>query len=100
MRAALEAGEAVIAPTVLDGWGPEMPPFHYVVYDEAGIVHIDSTQFTAPRDSQNLLYYYRSYDDQTIRVMDLRRFDLNAKEVKKLGTTSIQPIVDMSSSAK
>ncbi len=222
VRAALEAGEAVIAPTVLEGWGPDAPPFHYVVYDKAGgciviepiegklkihdnplgvmtnspsfdwhitnlrnyvalnprnvppvelngvklqglgqgsgmlglpgdftppsrfvraavfsacampapdaakgilqvfhilnnfdipvgiarekdkagIVHTDSTQFTAARDPQNLLYYYRSYDDQTIRVVDLRKFDLNAKEVKKLGTTSTQQIVDMSSNAK
>ena len=36
VRAAIEAGQAIIAPTVLEGWGPEPPPFHYVVYDKSG----------------------------------------------------------------
>lgn len=221
VRAAIEAGQAVIAPTVLEGWGPEPPPFHYVVYDKTGacivieplegklkiqdnplgvltnsptfewhmtnlrnyialnprnvppivvdgvklqafgqgsgmlglpgdftppsrfvraavfsataipspnadqgilqvfhilnnfdipvgvsreedkgIVHTDYTQFTVARDPQNLRYYYKSYNDQTIRMVDLRKFDLEAKEVKKLVPTSTQPIVDMSADAK
>ena len=207
VRAALEAGQAVIAPTVLEGWGPEAPPFHYVVYDKTGacivieptdgklkiydnplgvltnsptfdwhltnlrnyialnprnvppveisglklqqlgqgsgmlglpgdfsppsrfvraavfgaaaipapdvdrgilqvfhilnnfdiplgvaraedqgVVHSDYTQFTAARDPQNLRYYYKSYNDQTIRMVDLRKFDLDAKEVKRINT--------------
>ena len=36
VRSAIEAGQAIIAPTVLNGWGPEPPPFHYVVYDKTG----------------------------------------------------------------
>lgn len=36
VRSAIEAGQAIIAPTVLEGWGPEPPPFHYVVYDKSG----------------------------------------------------------------
>ncbi len=222
VRGAVERGEAVIAPTVLDGWGPEAPPFHYVVYDKTGaciviepvdgklkiynnplgvmtnspgfdwhmtnlrnyialnprnvppveidsvklqafgqgsgmlglpgdftppsrfvraavfsataipspdanqgilqvfhilnnfdipvgvarevdskgVIHTDYTQFTTARDPQNLCYYYKSYEDQTIRMVDLRKFDLNAKDVKKLGTKSTQPVVDMSAEAK
>ena len=222
VRSAIEAGEGVIAPTVLEGWGPEAPPFHYVVYDntgasiviepvdgklkvhdnrlgvltnspafdwhitnlrnyialnprnvppveidgvklqplgqgggmlglpgdfsppsrfvrasvfsaaaipspnadrgilqvfhilnnfdipvgvaravEKGIIHSDYTQFTVARDPQSLRYYYKTYDDQTIRMVDLRKFDLNAKEVKKITTMgSKQQIVDMSGEAK
>jgi len=222
VRAAIEAGDAVIAPTVLEGWGPQPPPFHYVVFDKtgaciviepidgklkifnnplgvltnspsfdwhmtnmrnyialnprnvppvevdgvklqafgqgsgmlglpgdftpparfvraavfsataipspnvdagilhvfhilnnfdipvgvaretdkAGVVHTDYTQFTVARDPQNLRYYYKSYDDQTIRMVDLRKFDLNAKEVKKLSPRGAQTIVDMSAEAK
>jgi choloylglycine hydrolase len=222
VRAAVERGRAVIAPTVLEGWGPEAPPLHYAVYDKTGeciviepidgklkiydnplgvltnsptfdwhmtnlrnyialnprnvppveidgvklqafgqgsgmlglpgdytpparfvraavfsataipsanaeqgilqVFHIlnnfdipvgiarerdkagtlftDSTQFTGARDPQNLRYYYRSYDDQTIRMVDLRKFDLNAKEVKTIGTKSTQSVVDMSATAK
>jgi len=222
VRAAITAGQVVIAPTVLEGWGPEAPPLHYAVYDKTGaciviepvdgklkvydnplgvltnsptfdwhltnlrnyialnprnvppveiagvklqqlgqgsgmlglpgdftppsrfvraavfsaaafpapsvdqgilqvfhilnnfdipigvareehqgVVHSDYTQFTAARDPQNLRYYYKSYDDQTIRVVDLGKFDLNAKEVRKINTKgSQQIIVDMSAEAK
>ena len=66
-----------------------------------GIVHSDYTQFTVARDPQSLRYYYKTYNDQTIRMVDLRKFDLNAKEVKKLSTMgSKQPIVEMSAEAK
>jgi hypothetical protein len=33
-------------------------------------------------------------------MVDLRKFDLDAKDVKKLGTKSTQPVVDMSGEAK
>jgi len=222
VKGAVEAGEACIAPTVLQGWGPEAPPLHYVVYDKTGasiviepvdgklkvhnnpvgvltnsptfdwhltnlrnyialnprnvppieidrmklqqfgqgsgmlglpgdftpparfvravvfsatalpspnvnqgilqVFHIlnnfdipegvardvvkgqiyaDRTQFTVARDPQNLRYYYKSYDDQTIRMVDLKKFDLNAKEIRNLDTAGTQQtIVDMSAEAK
>ena len=60
-------------------------------------MHADQTLFTVMRDPQNLRMYYKSYDDQTIRVVDLNRFDLDAKEVMRLPTaTDTQPVVDMS----
>jgi choloylglycine hydrolase len=48
------------------------------------------------RDPQNLRFYYKTYDDQTIRMVDLNKFDLDGKEIKKLSTRSDQPVVDMS----
>lgn len=68
--------------------------------DKAGVVLTDYTQFTVAHDTQNLRYYYKSYDDQTIRMVDLRKFDLNAKEIKKLSPKDTQPVVDMSAEAK
>ncbi len=68
---------------------------------EKGIIHSDYTQFTVARDPQSLRYYYKTYDDQTIRMVDLRKFDLDAKEVKKINTMGTkQTIVDMSGEAK
>ena len=65
--------------------------------DPKGGVHADQTLFTVMRDPQNLRMYYKSYDDQTIRMVDLNRFDLDAKEVMRLPTaTDTQPVVDMS----
>jgi choloylglycine hydrolase len=36
VRLAIENNEVVIVPTILEGWGSEAPPFHYVVYDKSG----------------------------------------------------------------
>ncbi len=36
VRQAIEAGNVVITPTVIAGWGPTPPPFHYVIYDQSG----------------------------------------------------------------
>jgi choloylglycine hydrolase len=62
-----------------------------------GTVHADQTLFTVMRDPQNLQVYYKSYEDQTIRMVDLKRFDLDAKEIMRLPTAAnSQPVVDMS----
>ncbi len=36
LRAALEAGDAVVAPTLVPGWPPTPQPFHWIVYDRDG----------------------------------------------------------------
>ncbi len=221
VRGAIERGEAVITPTVIDHWGPEAPPFHYVVYDKTGasiaiepvggglvihdnplgvmtnspsfdwhmtnlrnyitlnplnapplkidgesfaqlgqgsgmfglpgdftppsrfvraaffsktaipartaqggveqvfhilnnfdipvgvsrevgdgVVHTDYTLLTIARDPQSLRYYYKSYGDQTIRMVDLKQLDLNAREIKLVSTSQQQPIVDMTAAVK
>jgi choloylglycine hydrolase len=217
VRAAIESGEAVVAPTLLPGWPPQVQPFHWIVYDKSGKAlviepiggklvlsdnplgvftnsptfdwhmtnlrnyialnprdvppikidgttfqsfgmgngmlglpgdftppsrfvraavfsstalpatdttagiykgfHIlnnfdipvgvarvkedgksaaDQTLFTTMRDPQNLRMYYKTYEDQTIRMVDLNKFDLDAKEVKKLATDGEQTVIDMS----
>lgn len=65
-----------------------------------GKIYSDNTQATVARDPKNLKYYYRTYDDQTIRVVDMKKFDLNAKAPKMLDTKGPQSIVDMSSDLK
>ena len=216
VRKAVESGAVIITPTVLDGWGPTPPPFHYVVYDKSGksiviepiggklvvydnplgvftnsptfdwhmtnlrnyialrshdvpavdiygtvlkpigqgngmlglpgdftptsrfvratafsltavpsenategilqVFHIlnnfdiplgasvettngvnyyDYTQLTVARDPQNLTYYYKSYDDQTLRKFDMKALDLGQPDVKKWSVKGKQVIVDM-----
>ncbi len=57
-------------------------------------MHADQTIFTVMRDPQALRMYYKSFEDQTIRMVDLNRFDLDAKEVMRLPTaTDTQPVV-------
>lgn len=67
---------------------------------ENGVTHSDFTQATVVHNPNNLKYYFRTYDDQTIRLVDLSTFDLNAKEIKKVSTKGTQPFVDVSQSLK
>ncbi|MCD6046033.1 MAG: Choloylglycine hydrolase [Gammaproteobacteria bacterium] len=60
------------------------------------VTQTDYTLLTMARDLENLRYYYKSYDDQTIRMVQLKHFDLNAKTIKTLSTKGKQPVVDMS----
>jgi len=71
-------------------------PVGAVRADENGKAEADQTLFTAMRDPQNLRMYYRTYADQTIRMVDLKKFDLDAKQVKKLSTKGAQTVLDMS----
>ena len=64
------------------------------------VVQSDYTMLTAARDPQNLAYYYKSYDDQTIRMIQLNKFDLNAKAIKFYNTKSKQTFVNISDKLK
>ena len=67
---------------------------------EEGVIHSDYTMLTVARDPKHFRFYYKTYDDQTIRMVDLSKFDLNAKPIKKISTESEQPIVDMTDKLK
>jgi choloylglycine hydrolase len=72
-------------------------PYGVARTNEGGGMHADETIFTVMRDPQALRMYYKSYEDQTIRMVDLNRFDLDAKEVMRMPTTAdTQAVVDMS----
>ena len=64
------------------------------------VIHTDYTMLSTARDPQSLRYYYKSYDDQTIRMVDLKKFDPTAKAIKMLSTKSEQPIVDLTADVK
>lgn len=67
---------------------------------EDGKIYSDYTMLTTARDSKNLRYYYKTYTDQTIRRVDLKSFDLDAKTIKRLSTKSEQSFVDVSKKLK
>lgn len=67
---------------------------------ENNVVYTDETIATAVRDPQALHFYYRTYDDQTIKRIDLKKFDFNAKELKTMPTAGKQSFVDVSSELK
>lgn len=65
-----------------------------------GVTHSDYTMATCVRDPQALKYYLRTYQDQTIRVVDLNAFNLDEKKIKSLTPSGQQVIIDISSNLK
>lgn len=62
-----------------------------------GITYSDYTLATTVKDPQALKYYLRTFNDQTIRVVDLKTFKFDAKAIKKASTSGTEKAVDISS---
>ncbi len=57
------------------------------------------TQWTAVSDTKNLRWYFKTYDDQNIHVVDVKRaVDAAKGEIRTIDMKSEQPIVDASTS--
>lgn len=56
----------------------------------------EETQMICARDPQSLKYYFKSYNNQTINVVDLTRFDLAAKTIKSLNVLGKSRAIDIS----
>ena len=46
-----------------------------------GTIYADYTQLTCARDPHTLKFYYKTYNNQTIKEFDLNLFDANSKEI-------------------
>lgn len=60
----------------------------------------DFTQITCVRDPQSLKYYFKTYDDQSIKVVDLTKFDFDAKGIKTLKITGKESYIDVTANFK
>lgn len=67
---------------------------------QGGIIHTDYTMITCVKEPASLNYYFKTYDDQTIKKVDLNQFDWSAKKIKLLSTSGTQKIQDISSQLK
>lgn len=65
-----------------------------------GVIYSDSTQATCVRDPNSLKFYFKTLADQTIRMLDLKKFDLDAKAIKQAEVTGTQSAVDFSMNLK
>lgn len=65
-----------------------------------GVTYSDYTQATVVHNPAESKYYFRTYDDQTIKLVNLEAFDKQAKEIKKASTSGRQPYVDVSKELK
>jgi choloylglycine hydrolase len=52
---------------------------------------IDYTRWTTVSDLAHLRFYFQTYEDSSIRMVDQIRFDLDAKELKTIPMTSTAP---------
>lgn len=75
-------------------------PVGLVRAEENGVVHTDATLATAVRDPQSLKFYFRTYEDQNLRVIDLNTFDLNAKTLQSFTLSKEQSYEDVSAQFK
>jgi choloylglycine hydrolase len=58
---------------------------------------LELTQWTAVSDTKNLRWYFRTYDDQSIRMVDLRQaVDAADGDIKQIKMQSTQPIANAS----
>jgi choloylglycine hydrolase len=60
----------------------------------------ERTQFTSVKDPNALKYYYKSYQDQGIKFIDLKQFDLNAKSIRSMLVQGSGTSLDVSTSMK
>ena len=112
VRAAVYGATAVPSPTAEEGVKQVFHilnnfdiPIGVAAEKQDGRTSYDYTMFTVARDPQNMRYYWKTYDDQTIRMVDLKALRLDdpslaigsAPKVRLLSTATAQPIVDMSS---
>jgi choloylglycine hydrolase len=63
---------------------------------EGNVIHSDYTQVTCVRDPKALKYYFKTYKDQSIKFVDLNKFDLNAKVTKRVETNGKDRAEDIS----
>jgi choloylglycine hydrolase len=60
----------------------------------------DYTQWTSAADLKNLRYYFRTYDNSRIRMVDLRAVNLDAKEIRTISMKGEEEIEDIPGKAK
>ena len=60
----------------------------------------DYTLWTAASDLKNLRYYFRTFANSRIRMVDLRKMDLDAKQIKTISMGGDEVIEDLSGEAK
>lgn len=67
--------------------------------DNEGKMIAEYTLATTVKDLKNLKYYFKTYENQNIKVIDLKSFDWDNKAMMTLEYKSTQPVNDISETA-
>jgi choloylglycine hydrolase len=65
-----------------------------------GVTYSDATLVTSVKDPQSLKYYFKTYENQLIKVVDLTKFDLNAKAIKQAQINGKERAIDITTLLK
>jgi choloylglycine hydrolase len=65
-----------------------------------GKITADYTSWTSASDTKNLCFYFHTFENRRIRMIDLKEMDLNAKDIKTISMGQPEDIEDLSSAAK
>lgn len=65
--------------------------------DSHGNEIADYTQWTSVKDLKAKRFYFRTFHDSQIRLVDLSKFDLDAKEITTVSMQGEEPILNLSS---
>jgi choloylglycine hydrolase len=60
-----------------------------------GVDGYETTEWIAVSDMKNLRYYIRTYDNFDVRMIDLGKADLNAKQIKFISLDKLQTVQDL-----
>lgn len=75
-------------------------PYGSVRSEEGGKLFVDYTILTSVKDPKNLIYYYKSYDNQQIMSVDLKQFNPTDRQIKSMAVKGNLKPIDVSSSLK
>jgi choloylglycine hydrolase len=67
---------------------------------EGGKEVADYTLWTGASDMMNLRYYFRTFENSRIRMIDLKKVNFNTKDIKTIPMTGKEIIEDVSSQAR
>ena len=67
---------------------------------EHGIEVADYTQWTSAADLKNLRYYFRTFDNSRIRMVDLNAVNFGAKEIRTISIKGDEQFEDVTSTGK
>jgi choloylglycine hydrolase len=67
---------------------------------EDGKAVADYTQWTSASDLTNHRYYFRTFDNSRIRMIDMNEVNLDAKTIKTISMAGQEVIEDLSDKAK
>lgn len=100
LNAEVSSDEQTSIATLFHLLNPFDIPVGSVKDKENGKTFEDSTQITCVRDPEYLKYYFKTYEDQRIKCVDLKKFDPNQSEILSVDISGNETYLDISKNLK